>query len=475
MSQPSPSVSHARVEAARARRFPVVLPLLALVLALVLGYRSWHSTGPSLTLFAGQGHGLSVGDPLRYRGVTVGEVRRIALTGDLGRVALGVQLEPEAEALCRAASRFWIVRPHLALESVQGLETIVGARYLSVLPGDIDGPASYEFQVLEEPPVSEDVEPDGLQLVLEAPERFGLGPGAEVTYRGVRVGTVLDVGLSSDGTRVEVNAYVRPEYREVVRSNSYFWSTGGVEVRLGLTEGLAVELESLRNLLVGGVALATPSEPGGLVQTGARFELHEGAHEDVDEWRPALAVGGREVATLQSELAPAPVELSWREGRLFQKDASRRGLGLFVPGGLLLPADLAEAPAGARADSARLTVASTPVSLDGTALWSSAGLSLLEVEAESGSAPWESLRGAGQPEDCLVLGLPEDAPLAVSRARMTEDGEGWRVDWEVELDPRWNGGLVVARSDGKALGLLLVAEGSARVALFPTEALAAPR
>ena len=469
MSQPTESLPRARVEPAPQRRFPVLLPALALLLALVLGYRSWHSTGPELTLFAGEGHGLDVGDPLRYRGVTVGEVRHIALTEDLGRVALAVRLEPEAAGLCRESSRFWIVRPHLALESVQGLETVVGARYLSVLPGDIDGAAAYEFDVLEEPPVPEVVVAEGLQLVLEAPQRFGLAPGAELTHRGVRVGTVLAVELASDATRVEVSVYVRPEYREVIRSNTYFWSTGGVEVRLALTEGLSIELESLRSLLVGGVALATPNSAGGLVQSGARFELHEQPHEDVDDWRPALAVGAREEPSMPGDYAPQSVELDWREGRVFKKSRTRRGLGLQVPGGLLLPSDLARAPEGAHEGSAQLSVAGREVSLEVEPTWTGGGLTLLSI-AGSGLSP-AAVREAQGVEDCLVLGLPEDAPLALSAARLSAGAGSWLLDAEVELGSEWNGGLVVARSDGKALGLLLLGEERARVALFPGELL----
>ncbi len=465
MSQPTESLPRARVESAPQRKFPVVLPVLALLLAVVLSYRAWHSTGPLLTLFASEGHGLDVGDPLRYRGVTVGEVRNIALTQDLGRVALGVQLEPEAAGLCRESSRFWIVRPHLALESVQGLETVVGARYLSVMPGDIDGAAAFEFDVLEEPPVPEVVVAEGLQLVLEAPKRFGLAPGAELTHRGVRIGTVLAVELASDATRVEVSVYVRPEYREVVRSNTYFWSTGGVEVRMALTEGLSIELESLRSLLVGGVALATPSSAGALVQSGARFELHDQPHEDADDWRPALAVGAREESSMPSDSSPRSVELEWREGTLFKKSRTRRGLGLMLPGGLLLPTDLASAPEGAHEGSAHLRVAGQEVPLDVEPLWSGDGLTLLP--AEGPGLALDRTRPSQGVEDCLVLGLSEDAPLAISAARLSAGAGGWQLDAEVEVGDEWNGGLVVARSDGQALGLLLLGEDRARVALFP--------
>ena len=120
-------------------------------------------------------------------------------------------------------------------------------------------------------PVVEAVEADGLEITLEAPTRFSLAPGAPLTYRQLQVGTVLSVGLASDATSVEVRAYVRPAFVQLVRERTRFWETGGIEVGLSFTRGFRLDMGSLRSMLVGGIALATPPEPGGEVETGARF------------------------------------------------------------------------------------------------------------------------------------------------------------------------------------------------------------
>ena len=57
-------------------------------------------------------------------------------------------------------------------------------------------------------------------------------------------------------------------------------------------------------------------------------------------------------------------------------------------------------------------------------------------------------------------------PLATSR--LTRDGARWRLDSAVPIDPSWHGASVIAREDGKLVGIILVNEDDeAAVALLP--------
>ena len=106
----------------------LLLPVAALLVAGWLGITNWAAGGSRITVHADEGHGIKSGDPLRFRGIHVGAVESVSLESDLSGVRIEVRLDPEAEALAREGSRFWIVRPQLGLDSVQGLETLVGAR-----------------------------------------------------------------------------------------------------------------------------------------------------------------------------------------------------------------------------------------------------------------------------------------------------------------------------------------------------------
>ena len=62
---------------------------------------------------------------------------------------------------------------------------------------------------------------------------------------------------------------------------------------------------------------------------------------------------------------------------------------------------------------------------------------------------------------------PTATPLPLAASRLEVAGGGWSVDPAVSVDESWHGAAVVARADGFLLGLLLVEDGEARVALVP--------
>ncbi len=461
----------AEVELPSRRSLAWLLPAVALALAAFLLVDVMGGRGILIVVHAEEGYGIEAGDALRYRGIDVGEIEEALLAADLSNVELRVRLEPGAEAIAKAGSRFWIVRPRLSLDSVQGLETVVGARHLEVDPGDAGGQRQTEFVALTDRPVVERQAGGGLELALEAPSRYGLQAGAPVTYRQLSIGSVLSVGLASDATSVEFRVWIRPEFVQLVRTDSVFWETGGVELGLSFTEGLSLDVGTLRSLLVGGIALATPTDPGGLVSTGHRFSLHPKAEDRWLEWSPPLAVGGE---LLPVEARPPRLlraSHSWRQGRILKSDKERTGWVLAVPGGILGPADLLVAEPKAIEGSAMLEVAGRRIALDSPPAWSERGLTRRSVELE-GTEPFdlESTRALPEePEEALVLADAGTAPMALAVSRLRAGARGWEVDEAVAFDATWNGAAVLARSDGALLGILLVGESGARVAPVPLD------
>lgn len=470
MSDPN-SIPMARVEARRGTRLNWLLPIAALLAALFWATEQWLSDGPSITIYAGEGHGMGVGDPLRYRGVDVGRVQRIRLTPELDRVALEVDLEPQAAKLCREGSSFWIVRPQMAVDSVRGLETIVGTRYLSVQPGDLNGSAKFEFQALSDPPSSEHLEEEGLELRLQASTRSNLSSGAQITYRGVVIGSVLRTRLASDAGSVEIDAYVRPEYRDLVRANSWFWNTGGLEVSLALAGGLSIELDSLRSLVVGGISLATPTEAGKVVEDGWSFVLNDQAHEDAKEWRPLLAAAPPLELGESPWLHQSPVRLTFESGRVLKRDEEISGWGLRVPRGVLAPEDLLELPEELEDPEAALDFDESELDLDAALLWRGSGLALRAVpDSSSTGLRADRVRFAPALQDCQAFMPDSPTPLILSRTRLQATPEGWRIEAELALSRDWHGALVYGVESQAYVGLLLVEEDQGRIVPFMAEA-----
>jgi len=458
----------AQVELSPRRTLAGLLPLGALGLAIFLLVQVLTESGTRIVVRASEGHGVEAGDALRYRGIEVGRVEEARLTDDLGAVDLVVRLDPRAEAIAVSGSRFWVVRPRLAVDRVQGLDTVVGARHLAVDPGGAEAPRQTEFVALPESPVVEHLEPGGLELFLEAPTRYGLAAGAPVTYRQQQVGHVLTVGLASDATAVEFRVWVRPEYVQLVRTDSVFWETGGVELGMSLTEGLRLDVGTLRSLLIGGVAFATPNDPGPLATTGARFSLHGKADGDWLEWTPPLAVGSQLLPADQAPPRLLRAVHRWDQGRLLTSTKQRTGWVLPVEGGVLGPSDLLVAEEGAHEGTATLQLAGRRVPLGTAPEWHDAGLARRDVELEASTFDLARARTLPEePEEVLVFSAPGAAPMALSASRLRVDGRYWAVDRAVAFDASWNGAVVLARVDGALLGVLLVASDRARVVPVP--------
>jgi paraquat-inducible protein B len=310
------------VRADRRTSWAWIVPVLALVFAGWLAFAAWRQRGHLIVVQLPQGHGLDAGDEVRYRGIAVGEVRDIELAPDLDNVRVTVGLRRRADRLARAGSRFWVVRPRLRLSGVEGMETLLGPRYLAALPGEpaADGETlarQREFVGLAEPPAVESVQPGDLEIILEATRRGSLRPGAPVRYRQVRIGTVLSAGLASDGSLVESRLHIQKAYRDLVREKTRFWFVGRMRSDLGIT-GLTIELDSIEEILAGGVAIATPppGDANAVVRTGHRFPLAEEPEDEWLEWEPVIAVGNSLLPVGAVMPAPLRATIGWKQGWL---------------------------------------------------------------------------------------------------------------------------------------------------------------
>ncbi len=443
-----------------------LVPLLALALAGWLGFRAWNLRGVIVTIHLAEGHGLNPGDDVRYRGITVGEVRRVELADGLDGIVVTAGLRRQADELARGGSRFWVVRPQVGPGGVAGLETLLGSRYLAVLPGT--GRRQRRFIGLGEPPAVEAIEPGDLEVILEANQRGGLRAGAPVTYRQVRVGTVLSAGLTTDGGAVEARLHIEQAYAQLIRERTLFWESSGIEATIGLG-GLTMNINSLETMLSGGVELATPPGAGEVVRTGHRFTLVPGGPDDEWlEWQPMALIGSALLPPGAPMPNPLRAKLAWRQGKWISRERSRQGWVLQTAEGLLGPADLLLPGEKAEGGTVFLEVAGNGLPLQDDPAWSRGGLAALAAFVTRTTWPAQRRRVAVEPEDCIAIGDPAAPPLPLAAARLRMEAGFWLVDPAVPLDESWHGACVLSRRDGYLVGMVLANSGEpVRVALLP--------
>ena len=76
-------------------------------------------------------------------------------------------------------------------------------------------------------------------------------------FRDLTVGEVLGWDVGEMAKDVTIHAFVRAPYDRYVHEKTVFWNASGASVQLG-GNGLRLELESLRALVLGGIAFETP-------------------------------------------------------------------------------------------------------------------------------------------------------------------------------------------------------------------------
>ena len=278
----------ADVRRRRLFRIAWVLPLIAALVAGWLVYERVRESGPEVTITFNSGDGLRAGQtPIKYRGVEVGEVRRIELSEDHKQVLVRARVARSAASLMRDGAIFWVVRPQLGFGNVSGLGTVLSGPEIQVLPGK--GEPRRHFDGLDQAPAA--MEQPGLRLVLRAEHPRSLRGNSPVYYRGVEVGVVQKIDLAPNAASADVHVLIRSRYAPLVREGSMFWNVSGINLKGGILKGVEIEFESLRSLVTGGVEFATPSEKMPRVKSGTVFFLHEGPKKEWLSWSPRIQIG----------------------------------------------------------------------------------------------------------------------------------------------------------------------------------------
>ena len=111
-----------------------LVPILAVIVGSALMARDWLATGPSITISFESAEGIDVGQTqIRYKDVAVGTVSDVTVDHERGLVLVTAELNRDgAEYITQPGSRFWVVRPRLAISGVSGLGTILSGVYIAV-------------------------------------------------------------------------------------------------------------------------------------------------------------------------------------------------------------------------------------------------------------------------------------------------------------------------------------------------------
>ena len=257
---PTAVVRSSRIEHRRRLSLIWAIPVVTVIIGGWLAWRTLSDRGPLITITFETAEGLKAGQShVLHKDVEMGVVQKVTLTPDLKRVQVTVRMNREAQPLLTDQAQFWVVRPRFFAGSISGLQTLFSGSYIDLLPAAEGGNPQRDFVGLENPPVLQSDVP-GRTFLLTANRIGSLNLGSPIMFRDLEVGEILGWDVSEMARKITVHAFVREPFDKYVHDNSRFWNASGAKIQLG-ANGLEVQVELLRAVVLGGIAFETPDDP----------------------------------------------------------------------------------------------------------------------------------------------------------------------------------------------------------------------
>lgn len=230
-----------------------------------------------------QAYELQEGSKLKLKGLVIGEVKTLKLSGN-GKVKAIAHLYPQfAKQVARKGTRFWIIRSELALSGAKNLDTLISGVYLNVIAGD--GKETNQFTGEANAPTIA-LTKIGLPIILLADNAGSTDINSPVYFRQIQIGEVVKKQLAKDAAGVEITLNIYPQHQHLIRENSIFWPASGFNLNVGIT-GAVLKSTSLTSLIKGGISMSTTDrvalQPKS--KAHARFKLETEMDENWLKWK----------------------------------------------------------------------------------------------------------------------------------------------------------------------------------------------
>ncbi|MGR8933973.1 MAG: MlaD family protein [Gammaproteobacteria bacterium] len=209
------------------------------------------------------------GSPVLYKKVRVGEVHDYRLDAQGKQVLIDVFIDKEQRHLVKPASRFWNasgVQVNLDTTGIQvragSVGTLLNGGIEFYTPPAAQGTvkAGQQFALYADYDAATDNGalmrkkiPGSLNIVLHSKQLGAIKAGTKVFYHKVPVGEVGYYELQADSGDIAIHASIAKPYRHLVKTDSRFWRSGGIDFEAGLS-GVKVKTEALSAILNAGIS-----------------------------------------------------------------------------------------------------------------------------------------------------------------------------------------------------------------------------
>lgn len=253
------------------------VPFIALIFGLWLTVKLVSEQGTIITIEFDNGSGIVPNKTqVRYKGLVTGLVKKVVPSKDLQRVIAEVEISKNFTDYLTDNTLFWLVSADISLQGVSGLDTLISGSYITIIPDTSTGSDSQDnFIALSEAPTL-DMSTPGLHLTLETDVLGSISENSPISFKQIPIGYVTGYHYIESSKKIAINIFIEPEFSHLVKENSLFYNTSGVQVTASLSGGLKVNTDSLSSIMAGGISVDTLSYQDELApaKNGQSYPLH---------------------------------------------------------------------------------------------------------------------------------------------------------------------------------------------------------
>jgi paraquat-inducible protein B len=253
------------------------VPFIALIFGLWLTIKIVSEQGTFITIEFDNGSGIVPNKTeVRYKGLVTGLVKKVVPSADLQRVIAEVEISKDFTDYLTKKTSFWLVSADISLQGISGLDTLISGSYITIMPDtNKDADSQRQFIALTEAPTL-DMSTPGLHLTLHTDVLGSISENSPISFKQIPIGYVTGYHYIESSRKIAINIYIRPEFAHLVKENSLFYNSSGVQVTASLSSGLKVNTDSIASIIAGGIAVDTLSYQTELApaKNGKTFPLH---------------------------------------------------------------------------------------------------------------------------------------------------------------------------------------------------------
>ncbi|MCE0556921.1 MlaD family protein [Motilimonas sp. E26] len=214
---------------------------------------SQSERGLTVKLLAQDMGSVSIGSPVYYKKIQVGEVYNFRLVRDAQEVEIQLNIDVKYADLVKQNSRFWNVSGINADFSLSGIKVHTES-LASIISGAIafdspiegnKAPSNFLFKFYD------DIEAAGrgAKIQLKLTSIDGINVGTPIVYKGFKAGKITQIELDEEQGLFVANAVIEPMFREQLSENTRFWlekaklTMAGVENLSNLIKGDFIAFE----------------------------------------------------------------------------------------------------------------------------------------------------------------------------------------------------------------------------------------